>query len=301
VESYGHTVFADPRHFSMIEPVLKQIEHTLTTHGFTYSSHFMTSATYGGASWLAHGTIATGVRMYDQTQFNLVLDSDITPLADYFNQAGYRTISVMPNTTLPWSEGEFFKYQKHYYAWDFEYKGPQYGWSTMPDQFVLDYIFRQEIQPRTQPLFIEYILISSHAPFHMQPPYLEEWSEVGDGSMYHEKNPITFPIVWPDLTNATEAYMTSLIYDLRVLESYLAQFIDDDALIILLGDHQPNVQITGENSLWSVPIHIISRNPAFLEPFAKRGYTPGLIPQQPLPHLTMEDFLSSFLKDFSSP
>ena len=300
VESYGHTVFADSRHFSLIRPVLESFEKTLSTHGFGVYSHFMKSATYGGASWLAHGTLASGVRTYDQTRFNLLLNSDVKTLARYFNDAGYRTLSIMPGTTMPWPEGEFFGYQQHYYASDFKYKGPQYGWSTMPDQFVLDYIFRQEIQRRKQPLFIEYVLISSHAPFHSQPPYLEDWSQIGDGSIFQERQPVTFPIVWPDLSNATKAYMTSLIYEMRVLESYLAQYIEDDALIIILGDHQPNVQITGKNSLWSVPVHVISRNPEFLEAFVKRGYRPGLIPQQPLPHPGMETFLYDFLEDFGT-
>jgi hypothetical protein len=90
------------------------------------------------------------------------------------------------------------------------------------------------------------------------------------------------------------------MYDMRVLMSYLAQYIEDDALIIILGDHQPNVQVTGENRLWSVPIHAISRNPALLVPFVKRGYMRGMIPKQPLPHPGMETFLFNFLKDFSS-
>lgn len=300
IESYGHTVFANQNYFSTIEPVLQRFGDSLEDQGFSSVSHFMKAATYGGASWLSHAAIASGVRTYDQTQFNLVLNSDIKPLAQYFNEAGYRTISVMPNTTMPWPEGEFFSYQKHYYAWDLEYNGPQYGWSTMPDQFVLDSLLRQELQNRKQPLFIEYVLISSHAPFHQQPPYLEDWSQIDDGSIYHKKQSVTFPIIWPDLTNASEAYMTSIMYVLRTLESYITQFIDDDALIILLGDHQPNVQITGENTLWSVPIHIISRNSEFLKPFKERGYIPGLMPQQPLPHPGMEDFLLSFLEDFSA-
>lgn len=300
VESYGHTAFSDSRHFPLITPVLEQFEQTLSIQDFGAYSHFMTSATYGGASWLAHATIASGVRTYDQTQYNLVLNSDIKPLARYFNDAGYRTISVMPNTTLPWPEGEFFGYQKTYYSWDFHYQGPQFDWTTMPDQFVLDYIFRQEIQNRPQPLFIEYVLVSSHAPFHSQPPFIENWSQIGDGAIFREKEPITFPVSWDDLSNASEAYVSALIYDLRVLESYITQFIKDNALLIILGDHQPNVQLTGEKSLWSVPIHIISRNPAFLEPFAKRGYVPGMIPRQSLPHPGMETFLYTFLEDFST-
>lgn len=300
IESYGYTVFADQRHATQLEPLLRRIERQLQDRGFHIRSHFMTAATYGGASWLSHATLATGVRAYDQMQYNLALNSRIKPLAAYFNEAGYRTISVKPNTEMPWPEGEFFQYQRHYYAWDFEYRGPRFGWATMPDQFVLDYIFRQEIQQQTQSLFIEYALVSSHAPFHEQPPYVADWSQIGDGAIYHTLKPVTFPVVWPDLSNATEAFTTALRYDWQVLAAYLTQYINDDALIILLGDHQPNVQITGENSLWSVPIHVISRNPHLVAPFEARGYLPGLIPTQPLPHPGMENFLWNFLEDFQA-
>lgn len=301
VESYGHTVFADSLHFSMIEPLFEAFDQSLEAHGFAVYSNFLTSPTYGGTSWLAHGTIASGVDLTSQMRYDLLVTSKVKTLAHYFNEAGYRTIHVMPGTTWPWPEGVFFGYQRKYYAWNFDYKGPRHGWSPMPDQYVLNYIYQQEIQSRTEPLFVEYVLITSHAPFHRQPPYLEEWSQIGDGAIFNEKETITFPVVWPDLTNAAEAYMTSIFYDVKVLKAYLEQYIDDDALIIILGDHQPNVQITGENRLWSVPIHVISRNPDLLEPFRVRGYTPGIIPRQPPPHSGMETFLYDFLEDFSTP
>ncbi|MGW8301378.1 MAG: hypothetical protein ACWGNO_04875, partial [Desulfobacterales bacterium] len=66
------------------------------------------------------------------------------------------------------------------------------------------------------------------------------------------------------------------------------------------GDHQPNVQITGPGSSWSVPVHVISRNKDLLGPFKSKGYTPGLIPRQPPPHPGMETFLFGLLKSFSS-
>jgi len=70
-----------------------------------------------------------------------------------------------------------------------------YGGSTMPDQYVLDYIYRHEIRHRTQPLFIEVILATSHAPFHHQPPYLKNWSWIGEDQIYQEFYTVTFPIV----------------------------------------------------------------------------------------------------------
>jgi hypothetical protein len=207
----------------------------------------------------------------------------------------------MPGTQWPWPEGEFFGYQKKYYAWDFDYKGPVYGWSTMPDQYVLDFIFNHEIQEQSNPLFMEFILTSSHAPFHRQPPYVEDWSQIGDGKIYHDLETITFPIIWPDLSNASEGYVTSIAYELKVIVEFINKFIDDDTLIIVLGDHQPNVQITGKKASWSVPIHVISRNRNHLQPFLNRGYATGIIPTQPMPHRGMETFLPDFLVDFSTP
>jgi len=111
---------------------------------------------------------------------------------------------------------------------------------------------------------------------------------------------VTFPVVWPDLTNASQAYVTSIIYELKVLKNFIQQFIKDDTLLIIMGDHQPNVQITGPQSSWSVPVHVISRNKSFLEPFKTKGYTPGLIPRQSPPYPGMETFLFDFLNSFST-
>ena len=301
IESYGHTVFADSFQFSMIAPLFESFEQSIKARDFEVYSNFLTSPTYGGTSWLAHGTLVSGVKLTGQMRYDLLVTSEVKTLAHYFNEAGYQTIHVMPGTTWPWPESVFFGYQRKYYAWNFDYKGPRHGWSPMPDQYVLDYIYRKEIQNRTDPLYTEYVLISSHAPFHRQPRYLEDWSQIGNGAIFHKKETITFPIFWPDLSNAAEAYMTSIIYDVKVLKAYFEQYIDDDSLIIILGDHQPNVQITGENRPWSVPIHVISRNRNLLEPFRARGYTTGIIPRQPPPHSGMETFLYDFLKDFSTP
>jgi len=300
VESYGHTIFENDRHFRLIEPVLSQYENDLSAQGFSVYSGFLKSPAFGGSSWLAHGTIASGVALSSQLVYDLLISSDARTLAHIFNKAGYRTVSAMPANEWPWPQGKFFGYQKHYYARDFEYNGPKFGWSPMADQYVLQSIYRKEISAHVQPLFIEFVLTSSHAPFNRQPPYLANWSQIGDGRIYHRRAAVTFPVVWPDLTNASQAYVTSIIYEMKVLKNFIEQFIKDDTLIIIMGDHQPNVQITGPGSSWSVPVHVISRNKDFLDPFKSKGYTPGLIPRQPPPHPGMETFLFGFLKSFSS-
>ncbi len=300
VESYGEAIFADAKLFALVAEDMNEIEHNLRSRGFAVCSNFLSSPTYGGSSWLAHASIAGGVQLVDQLHYNLLITSNTKPLAQYFNEAGYRTVRAMPGTQWPWPEGEYYRFQKKYYAWHFPYKGPQFGWAIMPDQYVLKYIFHQEIQAHSRPLFLETVLVSSHAPFHHQPVYLQDWSRIGDGSIYHVIEPIRFPIVWPDLSRAAEAYATSIRYDWQVLETFMHQYVPGKTLVIIMGDHQPNVQISGPHRPWSVPVHVASRDPALLEPFLARGYTPGLIPRQPLPHVPMGDFLVTFLKDFSS-
>ena len=54
---------------------------------------------------------------------------------------------------------------------------------------------------------------------------------------------VTFPIVWPDLNNASQGYVTAIIYELNIITDFIIRYLDDNALIIVLGDHQPNVQL----------------------------------------------------------
>lgn len=299
VESYGQTLFDPGRHFDSFEPLINAFGKGLEKKGYHAVSRFLGSPTFGGASWLAFGTLESGVWVSNQIRYHYLLNSRVKPLAAYFKAAGYRTVSVMPGTTLPWPEGAFFAYDQSYYARDLDYRGPSFGWTTMPDQFVLDTVCRRELNGRDQPLFIRYVLISSHAPFHRQPPYLADWERIGDGSVYHDLGPVTFPVNWPDLTNAHEAFLAAMAYELTVLEAFLSRCIPEDALVIIMGDHQPNRQITGEGAPWLVPVHLISRDPSLLSPFKRLGYRPGLIPVDTRPAKRMDTFLPDFLAAFS--
>lgn len=299
LESYGQTLFVDPQHVHEFVPVISNFSATLQSAGFQVVSHYLRSPAFGGTSWLAFGTFESGVWLENQISYNFLLNSKVQPLASYFNQAGYRSVSVMPGTTMPWPEGKFFSYQKSYYAKDFEYQGPAFGWAPMPDQFVLKTIYRHEIQPRKQPLFVRYVLISSHAPFHLQPRYLNDWNTIGDGRIYHRLDPVSYPINWPDLTNAGQAYVRAMAYEFEVLTEFITNYLPEDSLVVIMGDHQPNGQLTGENPSWLVPVHILTRNHSLLGPFRGLGYNDGMIPADPLAYRRMDNFLSDFLAAYS--
>jgi hypothetical protein len=298
IESYGRTVFSRSDYRQTMETTMTGFAGVLQQHGFTAVSSYLDSPTYGGSSWLAHNTLEFGLRVENDIEDKALLHSSLPSLASLFGKSGYRTVSVMPGTRFALPEGDNSDYEQVYYAWHFNYRGPTFGWAPMPDQFVLDWVQRHEVAGRERPLFVRYVLISSHAAFNIQPPFIADWKTIGDGNIYHDRQAIYYPIYWPDLKNAGEAYLRSLDYEFTTLGDYLAKFVSGDTLIIIMGDHQPNLQLTGTGEPWSVPVHIISRNPRLLAPFRKRGYTPGLIPDQPLPHAGMETFLPDFLQDF---
>jgi hypothetical protein len=301
IESYGHTVFGNPEHLSLFKPMLRRFEHGLSSAGFEVVSNFVDSPSYGGTSWLAHATAVSGLQIDNQIRYQFLLTSAIRTAVAIFNTAGYRTVCVMPGTIRPWPEGRFFDYSQIYTQTAFGYRGPGFGWSAMPDQFVLDFVRHRELEDRYRPLFIDIVLGNSHAPFHVLPSFLADWSSIGDGRVYQDLDPLVFPVSWSDMTHAAEAYIAALTYEFKVIQGFIEQFVKDDALVILMGDHQPNVQITGPGCPWSVPVHVISRNHAFLEPFRRRHYSPGVFPSQPLPHERMAHVLTNLFTDFSPP
>jgi hypothetical protein len=298
VESYGRTVYTRPEYRPAMAQVMARFGQVLADCGLVAVSSYLTATTFGGSSWLSHGTLEGGLAISDDLDYKALLRSQVPPMASFFRQAGYRTVSAMPGTRFPFPEGAYFGYEQTYYAKDLGYQGRTFGFSPMPDQFVLDRVRRLEFVQRERPLFVRYVLTSSHASYSLQPPVLA-WDDIGEGHLFWELNPVSYPILWPNLTNAGPAYLHSLDYDFQVLGEYLSRYLPDNSLVVILGDHQPNRQLTDQDEPWSVPIHVISRNPRLLAPFRKRGYTPGLLPAQPLPHPGIETLLPGLLEDFS--
>jgi phosphatidylglycerophosphate synthase len=298
VESYGVTVLDRPSFAEQAVPALGAMQSRLSYRGFTSASGRMESATYGGMSWLAHATFLTGVRTSDQLEYDLLGVSHPRSLARMAHEAGYYTILIQPNTNRQSHTADFYDFDQTYKNWDFDYAGPSFAWASMPDQYVLDFIRRKAIDHAKGPLFLVYNLISSHAPWSHVPTMVEDWSQVGNGTIYNNHPIKRAHTNWPGFSNAAEPYLGSILYDFGVIADYITRFVDDDSLLIVLGDHQPVSEITDNSPSWAVPVHVISRDPSLVEPFVARGYTPGMIPRQTTS--SMDAFLVDFLHDFSA-
>jgi hypothetical protein len=302
VESYGRTVFVNPEYREVLLPKYEAMGRNLEAEGFHVVSDFVTSPTYGGFSWFAHQTLDTGVKVISHLHSQLLDEQKPRGLADHFRDAGYLPIQIAPGSTRPWPGMEdYYGFRNHYFSWEFGYKGPRYGWPTMADQFVLDRIQRLEVEKSQQPLFLQYALVSSHAPFSDLPRYIDDWSSIGDGSILHTSGRDKFRVSWGLSGEVANAYNAAISYEMKVMEGYLSNFVKDDSLVIFVGDHQPHQLVTGPTNLsWSVPIHVVSRNAEHIAPFLRRGYVRGMVPDQPMPHVGMERFMEEFLSDFST-
>jgi hypothetical protein len=303
LESYGTTVFDTPEFRAELNESLSQFETSLRGAGYTIASNRLVSPTFGGGSWLAHATLASGVRLDDPVVYTLLLDSGRKLLPAYFKDAGWRTVEIAPGIKAPSARATAaWGFDREIFASELDYRGPSFGWFAIPDQFTLDRAaaIRSALGP-TPPVFTQLVLVSSHIPFAPVPPYLADWDDAGT---FASVPAAAMEEVWrqPDWSRLAPKYLDSLRYDFAVLGGWLASRINGDGLVILLGDHQPPAIVGGQpQPPWTVPIHVLSRDPELIAPFLAEGYVSGISPNQAPPHPGMETFLARFLAAFDRP
>lgn len=298
IESYGTTVFDTPEFRSALREALAQFEATLRAAGYTIASNRLASPTFGGGSWLAHATLASGIRLDDPVLYSQLLRSGRKLLPGYFKDAGWRAIDIMPGTKTPAPESRAWGFDREIDAAELGYHGPAFGWFAIPDQFTLDRAsaIREGLGSDT-PVFTQIVLVSSHIPFSPVPPYLSDWRDAG---AFATVPPAEWDEIFrpPDWSVLAPGYLKSLKYDFAVLGDWLAEHLPGNGLVILLGDHQPPAVVGGEREQWTVPIHVLSRDSELISPFLATGYIAGLVPPRAAPPKGMESFLPSFLAAF---
>lgn len=278
-ESYGALVFDDPRFAVPLAGDFATFEHSLEASGWRVVSARVESSTFGGSSWLAHSSLLSGLRIADQGDYQDLLASDRDTLASRLAAVGYRTISVMPGLKYAWPEGQFYRFDRIYNAEGLRYPGPAYGWWVIPDQYSLYHVHQTEVAPAGHtPLLVFYPTINSHAPFAPLPPYRPDWSVFDappTAAVVAEAMELNHRLDGRELASA---YLQSVRYNLAVLGGYLRQYAPTNALLLVLGDHQPPAVVGGREIPWQVPVHLFSRDPALIEAFEQAGFRSGITP-----------------------
>ena len=300
VESYGASAVFDPRFSEVVVPRLDEMAKRLEAAGLSVATGMLDAPIRGGQSWLAHASTLSGLHIDNSLWYRLMLASGRPTLVDDFRATGHRTLTVMPAITLAWPEGEAYGFDEIHAAADIDYAGPALNWVTMPDQFTLHHFEQRIRRPAEEPLFAQIALISSHAPWTPILPVLDDWDTIGDGSIFHRWEGAGIPPdeLWQDLERVRDHYALSVDYSLEVSARWAADYLGDEALLILLGDHQAAPLIIGEEAGYGVPVHVISGDAALLEPFLARDFVPGMLPGSSNPTAGLDALRAWLYEDF---
>ncbi len=298
IESYGMAALEDPEFAATIRPRLDEAAARIEGAGLHVATGELASPTLGGQSWYAHGTLLSGLWLENQLRYDLLIASERETLVDDFRRAGYRTAALMPAITSSWPEGIRLGYDNVYSKSSIPYAGPPFYWVTMPDQFTWSFL-GEIVREAATPLFVEAAMVSSHAPWTPVLPLID-WDSVGDGAIFEPYREDGYPPeeLWWDIQALREGYARSLDYSLQAMAEFAERFLDDGTLLVVVGDHQAAPWVTGASGP-DVPVHVIARDPALLEPFLEWGFRPGAFPDPEGSPPRMAEFREWFVRAFS--
>ena len=302
VESYGRSSFENPLYIDTHTGTLRAIEADLADRGLAMRSGWSRAPMVGGQSWLAHGSVASGMWLDTQGRYRALLASPRRTLHHFAQGEGRRTVAIKPAHVFPWPEGAFFGFDAIYNAADLGYAGERFNWATMPDQFTLhalDQLERSAPQGARTPLIAQVALVSSHAPFLPVPPVIV-WDQIGDGTVFNQWANDGDPpeVVWRDHDRVREKFRLAIDYSLQAVGAWAARHAEDPPLMVVLGDHEPARFISGVEG-YDVPVHVIG--PADLvDRFDRLGWTEGLIPDPESPVLRMDGMRDALMRVLGS-
>jgi phosphatidylglycerophosphate synthase len=278
VESYGATAFDVPEIDAVVAPGRDELAAALEATQRQVVSAFVTSPTFGGTSWLAHSSFMTGLDIRSNGTYNLLLTQNRATLATRFKDLGYRAIALLPGLRTEWPEGAFYGFDRIYGARTLAYQGPEFGWWRIPDQFALARMATLEMRTARSPVLVFFATISTHMPFNPVPPYQPDWERILSAEPYDRDRLEAASMGLGDWTNLRPAYAATLAYTFTYVAGFLRAQADADLVWIMLGDHQPAANVTGEGARWDVPVHIIASDRAVTAALIERGFTAGLTP-----------------------
>ncbi|MEQ1759719.1 MAG: sulfatase-like hydrolase/transferase [Vicinamibacterales bacterium] len=283
VESYGAIAYDRPEFNTALEASRKQFAADIASSGRSVVSAFVESPTFGGGSWLAHISLLTGIEVRDEDTNQVLLTQKRDSLVTTFSRRGFRTVAMMPGLQRDWPEGGFYGFDDIYGERRLDYKGPQFGWWVVPDQFSLLQLDTFEFDKTNRPPTFAFMAgVSTHTPFSPTAPYQPDWP------VLYTKQPYPGPAIdeayeyQPDWLNLGPSYVRAMQYVYASLGGYVKRRPDRDFVMIVLGDHQPPALVTGQGAPWDVPVHVIASRPEVLASFEASGFKPGVDPTRPV-------------------
>jgi hypothetical protein len=301
MESYGAVAYDNPQAAAGLAAAQRRFAADIAAGGQQVVSAFIGSPTYGGASDLAHLSLLSGIDLSDPLRHDMLLTTTRPTLATLFRAHGYRIFGLYPALSWEWPERAYYGFDEFNDGNSLGYRGPRLGYWSIPDQYALARF--EQLHPRgadAPPRFVFFPTITCHFPFSPVPPYQPNWQRVLSDQPFDATDVARALAEQTDWLNMLPDYVRMVEYTYRALGGFLRQAEQRDTVFILVGDHQPTANISGEGASWDVPVHIVARDPELLKRFAEQGFRPGLNPpRQSLGGL--HDLTGMLLHAFAQP
>jgi hypothetical protein len=303
LESYGAVTYDMPEIERLVTPARAQFAAAVGASGRRVFSTYVESPTFGGGSWLAHISLMSGMEIRDPGDYAVLMTQKRDTLPKKFESAGYHAIAVMPGMRSDWPEGSFYGFDAIYGEREVDYRGPEFGWWRIPDQFTFSRV--QDLAAQSgehKPLFVFLPTINTHIPFLPVPPYQPDWHRFAGSDAFPKLEVQASLARTPDWMSLGRPYADSFVYTFTYLTGYLQQGLPDDAVLILLGDHQPAASVTGVGARWDVPVHIVTRNADVGTALLAAGFVEGVdLPANAHSTRKMHELAPVLLHSFDAP
>lgn len=302
VESYGSVLYKRPDWKIAYTAMAERTAATLNAGGFHVASALSEAPTWGGGSWMAYTSAIFGLRMDNHPHYLALLERYQTirypDLGTYLRSQGYyytwiTSISVELRESMWQQYLRFYGVDRWVRYKDLNYIGPHYGWGPAPsDQYVLAYVHEELLKDVEQPLLTFFITQNSHYPWDPLPTLVDDWRDLN--VMPADGGPQPSEALDHDETR--RRYLASIDYSLEMLTDFILNHADEDAIFILIGDHQPP-RVSRRNDGYDTPIHIVSRNARFIRGLRQYGFVPGMVVENPEPAMRHEGLYSLLVRN----
>ena len=202
VESYGAVTYEMPAIADGLVASRADLRAAVAETDRRVVTAYVESPTFGGSSWLAHLSLISGIEVRDQYAYTALMASSRETMIANFARRGYRTVALMPGMRQAWPEGAFYHYDQTYGRDLLDYRGPEFGWWSIPDQYALaklDALERNRLSRK--PVFVVFPTSTTHAPFGPVAPYQPDWSRMLASDAFAKGDVERSMAATPDLTN----------------------------------------------------------------------------------------------------
>ncbi|MCO5196062.1 MAG: hypothetical protein M9930_22620 [Anaerolineae bacterium] len=299
VESYGSVLYKRDDWRERYTDMMTAYTARLAADGWYAATALSESPTWGGGSWMAYTSALFGLRIDSQPQylalFEAYQEEAYPDFGHYLQDQGYnytRLSSIVSDLEdVDWGAYEQFYGTDRWLNFDdLAYDGPVYGWGPAPpDQYALNFVRENVMTKSAEPQLLFFITQNSHYPWAPLPQIVKDYRAylTGEfGQVVTDFDPTALPNV-----RMRENYMQSIEYEMTVLFDFIRETGDEDALFVLIGDHQPQ-RVSKRLDGFDTPLHILSRDPALIDALGTYGLEPGLLVAEPEPALHHEGLYS---------